>query len=592
MLRAKTDSIDFGLDRLSIPALCRLSLASGIVATACLLTAPAHGQPEQGALSEGTLRSLIDAKRTPVLPDSSNSSTADDSILPPLVVREDASTNGLAGGVRVFVTAYEIAGSTVLSDEELERLTGPYTGRPISYADLQQLRDELTQAYVSRGYVTSGAVLPDQSLASGRVRIEIEEGLLDDVQVEVDGRLRSSYVERRIRRGLESPINVYQLERRLQRLQRDPRIASLRASVEPTQLRGEARLRVEVTEAPGFSAQLEADNGLAPSIGAERTSLTLSHQNLTGSADALQIRYGQSHGLREWSGSYAFPLGATDMRFEIFARSSESDVVEAPFNELDIESRSATYGASLHQPILSDLDRSLELTWTAEYRRSKSFLLGSAFSFSPGVEDGESELTVLRFAQDFSRSTQVQALALRSTVSVGVGAFGATQNGDRDIPDGQFVAWLGQAQYARRLGLLDAQLIARAQVQLSNEPLLGLEQFSLGGRSSVRGYRENELVRDNGAFGSVELRLPVWRRFDGSMSLELAPFFDAGQAWNRRRPTRGVRTLSSAGLGARLSLGRVDLEITWADDLRELPSSSDDRDLQDAGLHFRISSRF
>ena len=35
------------------------------------------------------------------------------------------------------------------------------------------------------------------------------------------------------------------------------------------------------------------------------------------------------------------------------------------------------------------------------------------------------------------------------------------------------------------------------------------EKFSLGGVNSVRGYRENELVSDNGVIGSMELRIPL-----------------------------------------------------------------------------------
>ena len=34
---------------------------------------------------------------------------------------------------------------------------------------VQQLRDDLTLAYVERGYVTSGAVLPSQTLEDGEL---------------------------------------------------------------------------------------------------------------------------------------------------------------------------------------------------------------------------------------------------------------------------------------------------------------------------------------------------------------------------------------------------------------------------------------
>ena len=55
-----------------------------------------------------------------------------------------------------------------------------------------------------------------------------------------------------------------------------------------------------------------------------------------------------------------------------------------------------------------------------------------------------------------------------------------------------FFSWLGQAQLARRLETLSAQVIGRVDLQLANDRLFPLEQFAVGGRYSVRGYRENQ----------------------------------------------------------------------------------------------------
>ena len=41
-------------------------------------------------------------------------------------------------------------------------------------------------------------------------------------------------------------------------------------------------------------------------------------------------------------------------------------------------------------------------------------------------------------------------------------------------------------------------LIVRQTLQLASEPLLNIEKFALGGINTVRGYRENQFVRDNG----------------------------------------------------------------------------------------------
>ena len=90
--------------------------------------------------------------------------------------------------------------------------------------------------------------------------------------------------------------------------------------------------------------------------------------------------------------------------------------------------------------------------------------------------------------------------------------------------------------------------------RLSDAPLLSLEQISVGGRYSVRGYRENTLLRDQGILTSLETRLPVVRDTFFADYLELAQFFDFGRGWNRNRPTIDPKQIYSVGAGLRWAL--------------------------------------
>ena len=89
-------------------------------------------------------------------------------ILPPLLLPTERDTRGLSGGVTVVLREILIRGNTVLPQDELSAIAEPYVGREVSFADLEALRDQLTLAYIERGYVTSGAVIPAQSLEDGR----------------------------------------------------------------------------------------------------------------------------------------------------------------------------------------------------------------------------------------------------------------------------------------------------------------------------------------------------------------------------------------------------------------------------------------
>jgi hemolysin activation/secretion protein len=138
--------------------------------------------------------------------------------------------------------------------------------------------------------------------------------------------------------------------------------------------------------------------------------------------------------------------------------------------------------------------------------------------------------------------------------------------------------------------LRETTLIVRANAQLSDEPLLALEQFSLGGVQSVRGYRENQLLRDNGIFGSVELRVPVWMRADKTPIVSIAPFFDIGTGWNTVSDNAddASETIASAGLGVLVNVNKhVQASLYWGHPFTDLVATRES--LQDYGLHLSIS---
>jgi len=233
--------------------------------------------------------------------------------------------------------------------------------------------------------------------------------------------------------------------------------------------------------------------------------ISAGHDNLTGNGDILSATFSITEGYWEIAALYEVPITRYDTALAFWYDTNRSEVVQSPFDELEIESESTSYGIGLHQPVLRTLNTTLTLGVDAELRRSETLLLGHPFSFAPGVQDGVSKVTVLRFFQEWIYRDPVQVLALRSQLSWGLDAFGATVN-PTPLADGQYLAWLGQFQWARRLPWWGIETLLRLDVQLATDPLLPLEQFAVGGPESVRGYVENQYVRDSGAVASLEAR--------------------------------------------------------------------------------------
>jgi hemolysin activation/secretion protein len=511
-------------------------------------------------------------------------------ILPPLELPSEPGTESLAAGAELTLRAVRIMGNTALSQEELGEVIEPYLGRAVDHSDVEELRDALTLAYVERGYVTSGAVVPAQRLEEGVLELWIVEGRVTQIEVETSGRLREGYVRQRLARAVGPPVDVNRLERALQVLQQDERIRSVHAQLVPGERRGEALLRVRVEQSQPFRVRLAGNNYSSPVIGGGRGELRASYLDVTGFGDALWAEYKAGAGLQDVRAHWEWPLTPWDTTLEAHFRRTWSEVVEAPFDDFDIRSETETYGFELEQPLYRSESTELAAFLLGEWRRSDSYLFGDPFSFVPGPHDGVAKLAVLRFGGSYTWRARNQVAALRTMISAGLPWLGATRNSERGVPDAEFVAWLAQLQWARRFPALGGlQLLARGDVQLADRPLFGLEQFAVGGHASVRGFRENRLVRDNGLLGSLELRLPVplpsWREW--SPRFEIAPFFDAGTSWNTDRGELGPETLLSIGVGGRLEVHEsLRFEVYWGYDLKGIESPGDD--LQDDGVSLGV----
>jgi hemolysin activation/secretion protein len=503
----------------------------------------------------------------------------------------------LSAGLAVPIRGFAVEGSTVFTAEELEAVTAPYRGRAITSEELLAARDAITRHYIERGYVTSGAVIPDQVVEDGTVRIQVVEGKLTDVRVEGTRWFRPRYFRDRLLRVGRAPLSVVRLEEQLQLFQRDPLVERVNARLEPGAGPGESVLELVVEEGRPYSLGAEFTNDHSPSIGALGGVFTVELANLIGHADELTGFFDVTEGLFDYDLRYELPLNSYDTRLHLRFRDTDSDVVEEPFDALGISSTSRTYALALEHPLLRTTSQELWLSLTGERRSSEACVSifppeCDPFAFLPGTTDPEQVVSVFRLIQDWTWRSPADVVAARSTASLGVDLLGATVSGDSDAPDSEYFAWLGQVQWAHRFPerLLRSQMVARADIQLATSPLLSVEKFAIGGLRSVRGYRKNELVRDNGVAASVEVRVPIFRGPLGREIVQLVPFFDIGRGWDERDDLPD-RTLISLGIGVRVApFEWLVGELYWGAQLKDVPSPLED-DLQDHGILFRLVVR-
>jgi len=504
-------------------------------------------------------------------------------VLPPLDEEGTQSTQPV--GLSVSLKQVIFKGNTVFEQAVLQKLAQPYLDKPIDVAEIEALRFKVTDYYIQQGYVNSGALIPQQSLKDGLLTLEIIEGRLNEINIEGEGWLHPEYIRSRLLR--DEPFNVNALQERYLLLLNDPLIQNLNANYKPLPAQGESALDLQVTRARPYQFAVHYNNYNPPSIGSNQLQVDAWVRNLTRWGDKLDFHYENSEGADSFAGGFSMPLSSQGTLFDFHFDIGRSSIIEEPLAAIDIQSEVRNFNWSLSHPFYRDTQQSLTLGISFASRRSKTSILNQDFSFLTGQNNGRTKVSALRLFQEYMGRLENHVLAFRSTFNVGIDAFDSTINKGKQMQDSEFFSWLGQAQYAYQLNDQGVQLRLRSNLQLSDQSLLPQERMAIGGAYTVRGYRENELVRDNGYTGSIELHYPLFSMAgDFANSLTIVPFMDYGLGWNYQDKTD---ELHSIGIGLNWqALGHIKAEIYYAHDLITA-IDKDEHTLQDDGVHFNVT---
>ncbi|MGB2924542.1 MAG: ShlB/FhaC/HecB family hemolysin secretion/activation protein, partial [Limnothrix sp.] len=453
-----------------------------------------------------------------------------------------------AAGDRHLVEKIIVEGNTVLH-KQIEEVISPYIGEELTSEERFCIASQITALYTDEenSFITSGAFIPGPDFDQPIVYIQVSEGRLSEngIQIAELKHINESFIRSRLERAAQPPLNQHRLEEALELLQlKSEFFKTIQANLIPGINDGENILKIVATERPPFKLTLSASNSRPPNLGEWESSIQARYDNLLGIGDRLSANYGITEGLDTYSLNYQLPFNARDGSINLSYSKNDSEIISQNFRDLGIRSNSKNFSIGIQQPLSQSPTQSLAIGLDFDLRRSQSYILDDIpFSFSIGPENGASKVSALRFSQDWYQRNQYRIFAAKSQFSFGLNAFDATINERRADPDGEFFKWLGQFQYIQQLSDSNIALITQINTQLTPDSLLSLEQFSVGGFGTVRGYSQNYLTADNGINLSLELRVPV------SSNFTLRPFFEAATVWSSAVSNAETQRIASIGLG-------------------------------------------
>lgn len=475
----------------------------------------------------------------------------------------------------------------------------------------------INATYLTAGYINSGLLVRrDAPLVDGMLNLDLIYGKLATLENgapalivrfadDSTGGLNADYIESRMPSALRRPLNGLDIERDFRLLADDPAIRTVNADLRPGSRPGEASLLLLVDPQDRVDFYVTGANSRSPSVGGERIAVGGSIRNALFGGDIVSTEAGMTEGLDDYTASYSTPLFTPALSLTLRGSINNAAVVDSQLVPLDIRSRDRAGEAGLsyrfvRRPLTPLPEargwapaQALSFGVLIAQRRSRSFLLGQPFSFSPGSVNGRSKYTALRLTGDYLVRNVRDVFAVSVTGSMGLDGTRSNIPGALN-PDRHFKALLVQLNYARRLTAGRLELRGRLTGQMSDSVLYSGERLSSGGERTVRGYRENLLLTDKGAIGSIELSQPLslsprnQSRFDWG-SFAVAAFADGAVLRNHGSVPLARRSIYSVGGSLSwLPSDAISARVSYGVALREV-SNLGNRDIQDHGLQFSVT---
>ncbi|MBP0621593.1 ShlB/FhaC/HecB family hemolysin secretion/activation protein [Cupriavidus consociatus] len=437
-----------------------------------------------------------------------------------------------------------------------------YQGACIGKQGLEVLTKGASQAILSRGYVTTRVLLPQQDLSAGTLLLSLIPGVIGELRFaapDTRGTWTSAFPAR-----AGDLLNLRDLEQGLEQMKR---VASQDADmrVVPTQMPGVSDVIITVKRAKPWTVVASVDNSGTRATGKWVGNMSVGIDNPLGLNDLFNIGYMQDvefrnkqHGTRGWNGFYSVPWDYWTATLSAYSNNYYQQI--AGVNQTFISSgNSQTADLKLHRVIRRSQDDVLGV----QFRLSRRF--GKSFIEDTEIEQQHRNNTVLEAGftdrHYFGAAQFDGSLAYRQ----GIGGFGSQP--DALAVDGG-PTWLYRMLVADanlsvpfQLGGQPLRFVTTFRGQYTGDRLYALDMMTIGSRYTVRGFDgENLLAGDSGFYWRNELQAPIAATGQAVYAgVDYGRVFGPSTALLVGRPLAGAVIGLRGGFGSRF--GRLSYDV-------------------------------
>jgi len=449
----------------------------------------------------------------------------------------------------------------LVGDAQLQAWVANAIGKQLSFAQLQQLTEHVTQQLRNAGYLLAKAYLPKQDVTNGVIQIIIIEGQVDKQNGVIIKGNKLRINELRLQDILEQNVRAGQalhkqaLERSLLLINDLPGL-SAQASLGAGQTPGTAKVTVNANEGPLLSGGVWGDNFGNHYTGNWRGNGMLNINDPFKMGDQLRLSMTGSEGILLGSARYAVPLMANGLNMEVHYSNLQYQIGR-DLSALNLEGEANTVGNSFNFPFI----------------RSRAFSLWGSAGYDHRALRDKGTNTVLSDREINEAVVSISTNSLDYWLGGGVTnsrlgmVAGNRSNDTADIKKDLLAKTQGSfAKFTyslARLQKLNQQLSFYSTIngQQATGNLDSSEKFILGGPTGVRAYPVGEASGDHGWVINTELRwdVPYATRVG---RLQMVGFIDTGHISLHDSVWAGAITSTSQKNNYQLSGGGISINLT------------------------------
>ena len=507
--------------------------------------------------------------------------------------REGASIN-LTRGLKLSdlsprqFTGLDLDKNELLPQQVVDDIEAKMIGQEISLGSIKAVIEAVNEAFKEQEYELSRALLPEQIITDGRLKLQLVQTTIGQIKIENQDRMDDRFIFEHLGLNEGEYISLAQLERSI-RLYNAGNKSKLTTELAPGENFGETDIFVQVNEPEAIELPSFSVNNYANEVSDWWTnSASALFNNLLGKDDETSVTYSDSGGSNSYSISLSMPLSYTGTNFSVSYAASQTKTVSGNPDTVGYRGTSNSFSMALSHPIVfkdqysvylsgsigesfNDLTQPITGDLLSE-SRGRKLLLSMPFSYSNG-------LTTVSFAPNWHIINTVTKIP-PSEVWV--------QKFDGDISVSQYLS-------ERWTANLRGKFLYTRSRHMLNMPG---EILSVGGPSSVRAYQPSESSGYQGYFVSGEFRtdLANWETIelpDDVPNIQPYIFIDHMLAHSQFK--KSTRADYWSGYGAGVSIPSIfdifSFDAYWSEPLDGAVHEEEKEAYDDQLIQFSLNAR-